>query len=181
MSAAAQEIPVDVRIVCATHQDLQDMIAAGKFREDLYYRLAEIVLSIPPLRERKGDPSLLAHAFVRRFADEQRRGAMTVLPDALEAIEHHPWPGNVRELENRVKRAVIMAESSTLRAEDFGLEPSVPDNELFSLRRVRDQAERDAVVRVLSRVNGNVSRAAELLGVSRPTLYDLMEKYGLRA
>ena len=175
-----EEIPVDVRIVCATHQDLKDFIAAGKFRDDLYYRLAEIVLSIPPLRDRKGDASLLAHAFLRRFAEEHHRGNLTLLPDALAAIEASPWPGNVRELENCIKRAVIMAESSTLRAEDFGLKPATPEPELFNLRRVRDQAEREAVTHVLGRMNGNISKAAELLGVSRPTLYDLMEKYGLR-
>ena len=175
-----EEIPVDVRIVCATHQDLKDHIATGKFREDLFYRLAEIVLRIPPLRDRKGDASLLAHAFLRRFSEEHKRGSLTLLPEAIDAIEAYAWPGNVRELENCAKRAVIMADSSTLRAEDFGLEPVLPEPELFSLRRVRDQAERDTVTRVLGRVNGNISRAAELLGVSRPTLYDLMEKYGLR-
>jgi len=104
----------------------------------------------------------------------------TLLPESIDAIEAYAWPGNVRELENCAKRAVIMADSSTLRAEDFGLEPALPEPELFSLRRVRDQAERDTVARVLGRVNGNISRAADLLGVSRPTLYDLMEKYGLR-
>ncbi len=107
-----QEIPVDVRIVCATHQSLKEQIVAGQFREDLYYRLAEIVVEIPPLRERKGDAALLAHGFVRRFAAEQRRGAMTLLPDAIDAIEAHPWPGNVRELENVIKRAVIMADGT---------------------------------------------------------------------
>jgi two-component system NtrC family response regulator len=123
---------------------------------------------------------LLAHAFLRRFSDEHRRGSLTLLPEAIDAIEAHTWPGNVRELENCAKRAVIMAESSGLRAQDFGLEPAVIEPDLFSLRRVRDHAERDAVARVLGRVNGNVSRAAELLGISRPTLYDLMEKYGFR-
>ena len=175
-----EEIPVDVRIVCATHQDLKDYIAAGKFREDLFYRLAEIVLRIPPLRERKGDASLLAHAFLRRFSEEHRRGSLTLLPEAADAIEAYAWPGNVRELENCTKRAVIMADSSSLRAEDFGLEPGTAEPDLFNLRRVRDQAELDAVTRVLGRVNGNISKAAELLGISRPTLYDLMEKYGLR-
>jgi two-component system NtrC family response regulator len=175
-----EEIPVDVRIVCATHQDLKDHIATGKFREDLFYRLAEIVLRIPPLRERKGDASLLVHAFLRRFAEEHRRGSLTLLPEAVDAIEAHPWPGNVRELENCTKRAVIMADGPTLSAQDFGLEPAASEPDLFSLRRVRDHAERDAVTRVLGRVNGNISRAAELLGISRPTLYDLMEKYGLR-
>jgi two-component system NtrC family response regulator len=175
-----EEIAVDVRIVCATHQNLQDLIASGRFREDLYYRLAEIVLTIPPLRARSGDASLLAHAFVRRFADEHKRGSMTLLPDAIDAIEAYAWPGNVRELENRVKRAIIMAEGSALRAADFGLEPAAANADVYNLRKVRDQAERNAVVRVLGRVNGNISRAAELLGVSRPTLYDLLEKYALR-
>ena len=175
-----EEIPVDVRIVCATHQNLKDLIAAAKFREDLYYRLAEIVLSIPPLRARQGDVSLLAHAFLRRFSEEQRRGNLSLASDAVDAIEAYAWPGNIRELENRVKSAVIMAESGVLHAADLGLDPANADPEFFNLRRVRDQAEREAVVRVLARVNGNISRAAELLGVSRPTLYDLMEKYGLR-
>jgi two-component system NtrC family response regulator len=174
------EIPVDVRIVCATHQDLHALSGQGKFREDLYYRLAEIVLDIPPLRARKGDASLLAHSFVRRIAAEQKAGAMTLLPEAVDAIEGYPWPGNVRELENRVKRAVIMAETNALKAEDFGL--SIPDvaPELFNLRRVRDEAEREAIVQVLNRVNGNISKAAEMLGVSRPTLYDLLDKYAMR-
>ncbi|MEI7967404.1 MAG: PEP-CTERM-box response regulator transcription factor [Betaproteobacteria bacterium] len=175
-----EEIPVDVRIVCATHQKLEALIAEGKFREDLYYRLAEIVLEIPPLRARKGDPSLLAHAFVRRFAAEQRSGSLSLLPEAVDAIEAYEWPGNVREMENRTKRAVIMTENSTLSAEDFGLALVAPEPDLFNLRRVRDDAEREAIVKVLARVNSNISRAAELLGVSRPTLYDLMDKYGLR-
>ena len=169
-----------MRIVCATHQNLKDLIAGGKFREDLYYRLAEIVLVVPPLRERKGDAALLAHAFVRRFAEEQRRGNMTLAADAVNAIEAYGWPGNIRELENRVKSGVIMADGPVLHAPDLGLAESPVDSDVFNLRRVRDQAERAAVVRVLARVNGNVSRAAELLGISRPTLYDLMEKYGLR-
>ena len=173
------EIPVDVRVVCATHQDLQELIKQGRFREDLYYRLAEIVLSIPALRDRKGDASLLTHAFVRRFADEQKRGTMTLLPEAIDAIEAHSWPGNVRELENCVKRAVIMADSQTLRAADFNL--GAPQQEQqFSLRHVREEAEKGAVIKVLARVNGNMSKAAELLGISRPTLYDLVDRFGLR-
>jgi two-component system, NtrC family, response regulator len=135
----------------------------------------------PPLRRRKGDASLLAHAFVRKFADEQKAGTLTMMPDAVDAIEAYDWPGNVRELENRTKRAVIMAEGSTLRVEDFGLQAVAPEPEMFNLRRARDEAEREAIVRVLGRVNGNISKAAELLGVSRPTLYDLMSKYGLRS
>jgi two-component system NtrC family response regulator len=174
------EIAVDVRVVCATHQDLTEMISEGRFREDLYYRLAEIVVNIPPLRERKGDAVLLAHAFVRQFAEEQRRGTMTLLPDAVAAIEAHPWPGNVRELQNCAKRAVIMADGPTLRAADFGLEPASAEDQIKTLRQVRDEAEKDAAIRVLSRVNGNISRAAELLGISRPTLYDVINRYGLK-
>jgi two-component system NtrC family response regulator len=175
------EIPVDVRIVCATHQDLPELIREGRFREDLYYRLAEIVLAIPPLRARKGDASLLAHFFVRRFIEEQKRSTLTLLPEAIEAIESQPWPGNVRELENCVKRAVIMADSPALRPADFNLEPPAQQQEIFNLRQVRDEAEKAAVIKVLGRVNGNMSKAAELLGISRPTLYDLVDRFGLRA
>jgi two-component system NtrC family response regulator len=174
-----QEIQVDVRVVCATHQDLTAMIKQGRFREDLYYRLAEIVVEIPPLRERKGDAALLAHAFVRQYAQEQKRGAMSLLPEAVAAIEAHPWQGNVRELQNCTKRAVIMAEGSILRAVDFGLATPQAQN-VRTLKDIRDEAEKDAVLRVLSRVNGNMSRAADLLGVSRPTLYDLLNRFGLK-
>jgi two-component system NtrC family response regulator len=174
------EIPVDVRVVCATHQDLPAMIREGRFREDLYYRVAEIVVNIPPLRERKGDAALLAHAFVRQYASEHKRGSLTLLPEAVAAIEANEWPGNVRELQNCAKRAVIMAEGRVLGAEDFGLMPPARAEEPRTLKDVRDQAERDAVIRVLSRVNGNMTRAAELLGVSRPTLYDLLGRFGLK-
>jgi two-component system NtrC family response regulator len=175
-----QEIPVDVRIVCATHQSLKDQIAAQKFREDLYYRLAEIVVEIPPLRDRQGDGALLAHAFVRQLAADQRRGGMTLLPDAIDAIESHRWPGNVRELENVIKRAVIMADGSTIAARDLGLSGAEAEPIALNLRQVREEAERAAVVKVLGRVNGNLSKAAEFLGVSRPTLYDLMHRFGLK-
>jgi two-component system NtrC family response regulator len=176
-----QEIPVDVRIVCATHQSLKEQTTTGKFREDLYYRLAEIVVEIPPLRARSGDVALLAHSFVRRFAAEQRRGGVTLMPEALSALESHAWPGNVRELENVLKRAVIMSEGNRISAADVGLTANGDmEGALFNLRQVRDEAEKHAVLRVLARVNGNLSKAAELLGVSRPTLYDLMHRFGLR-
>ena len=174
-----EEIAVDTRVVCATNHNLRDLIKAGRFREDLYYRLNEITIDVPPLRRRIGDAVLLAHAFVRRCAVEHRRGAMTLLPDALKAIEAHPWPGNVRELENVVKRAVIMAESNVLSARDFGFVQPTGEEETLLLRDVRDRAERDAVVRALARANGNVSKAADLLGVSRPTIYDLMNRLAL--
>ena len=172
-------IPVDVRIVCATHQNLRDLITAGRFREDLYFRLAEIVLPVPSLRNRPGDSALLAHAFVRRLAGEHRRGTMTLTPEAIAAIEAHAWPGNVRELENSIKRAVIMADGSIIRAADLGLAAPKAE-EVLNLRQVRDEAEKHAVIRVLGRANGNMSRAAELLGISRPTLYDLLDRFGLR-
>jgi len=175
-----QEIPVDVRIVCATHMDLKGHIVTGKFREDLYYRFAEIVVEIPPLRARKGDAALLAHGFVRRYAEVERRGTMSLAPDALAAIEAHTWPGNVRELENVVKRAVIMADGSMIGATDIGLPGPGSGPAVLNLRQARDEAEKDAVLRVLGRVNGNLSKAAELLGVSRPTLYDLMHRFGLK-
>ena len=180
-----QEVPVDVRVVGATHQDLRAQIKAGQFREDLYYRLAEIVVTIPPLRERNGDAVLLAHAFLRRFAQEQRRGNLSLSEDAIRAIEAHAWPGNVRELLNCIKRASIMADGVRVTAEDVGL--PVPDSgdagppaSEIDLRTVREQAEREAIVTALSRTNGNMVRAAELLGISRPTLYDLMRRLGIK-
>ncbi len=153
----------------------------GRFREDLFYRLAEIVVKIPPLRDRQGDAALLAHAFVQRFAAEQRRGSMSLRPDAIAAIEAHPWPGNVRELENCIKRAVIMADGNQISSDDIGLAPPGDDDlSTLNLRQVRDDAERAAVIKVLGRVNGNIVKAADILGVSRPTLYDLMHRLGLK-
>jgi len=177
-----QEIPVDVRIVCATHQDLNALSKEGRFREDLYYRLAEIVVSIPPLRARVGDATLLAHAFVRRFAQEQNRSAMTLCEEAVRAIEQHLWPGNIRELENCIRRATIMAEGSQISSEDVGLKSAVSDevDNSLDLRVIRDNADKRAILAALGRVNGNVVKAAELLGVSRPTLYDLMHRLGLK-
>jgi two-component system NtrC family response regulator len=175
-----QEIPVDVRIVCATHQSLKQRIVEGKFREDLYYRIAEIVIDIPPLRARQGDAALLAHGFVRKFGLEQRRSGMALLPDAVQAIDSHQWPGNVRELENVIKRAVIMADGLGIGASDVGLETDSVGPNALNLRQVREEAEKHAVLRVLGRVNGNLSKAAEMLGVSRPTLYDLMHRFGLK-
>ncbi|HMV18308.1 MAG TPA: PEP-CTERM-box response regulator transcription factor [Zoogloea sp.] len=178
-----EEIPVDVRIICATHQDVKGLIQTGRFREDLYYRLAEIVVDIPALRDRDGDAVLLAHAFVQRFAASNGRGTMTLTDDAVQAIESHRWPGNIRELENAIKRSVIMADGNCISADDIGVgDGTVEEGELeaLNLRVVRDEAERRAVIRVMARVNGNVARAAEVLGISRPTLYDLMNRFGLK-
>lgn len=177
-----QEIPVDVRIVCATHQDLHALSREGRFREDLYYRLAEIVVNIPPLRARVGDAALLAHAFVRRFCQEQNRAAMTLSEEAVRAIELHPWPGNIRELENCIKRATIMADGSQISSEDVGFQSTAIDDidSSLDLRVIRDNADKRAIIAALGRVNGNIVRAAELLGVSRPTLYDLMHRLALK-
>lgn len=177
-----QEIPVDVRIVCATHQDLNALGKEGRFREDLYYRLAEIVVKIPPLRARVGDAALLAHAFVRRFALEQNRSSLALSEDAVRAIEAHNWPGNIRELENCIKRAVIMVDGNQLSADDIGLNPPLADDgdNSLDLRVIRDKAEKNAIIAAIARVNGNLVKAAELLGVSRPTLYDLMHRLGLK-
>jgi len=176
-----QEIPVDVRIACATHQDLKAQLKAGLFREDLYYRLAEIVVTVPPLRARTGDSALLAHAFVRRFAAEHHRANLGLSEDAVRAIEAYGWPGNVRELENCIKRAVIMADGQLITRADLALEIAADDGDGYiDLRRVRDEAERGAVATALGRANGNLVRAAELLGVSRPTLYDMMHRLGLK-
>ena len=175
------EIPVDVRVVAATHQNLDDLIKTGRFREDLFYRLSEISVRIPPLRERQGDRSLLAHAFLERFAQSQGRPLRGFSPDAIQSIESHSWPGNVREMENTIKRAVIMSDGPHVCLADLGLTPiSDAGNEPLNLRHVREEAERGAVVKALARCNGNIAHAAELLGVSRPTLYDLMGRFGLK-
>ncbi len=169
-------IPVDVRIVCATHQDLEAMIAATRFREDLYYRLAEIVVKIPSLAARHGDAVLLAKHFLSKFASEQGRSFKGFTPAALAAITDWPWPGNVRELENRLKRAVIMAEGTLLDAPDLDL-GDTPAGAPLNLKAVREDADRKAIRLALARTDNNVSTAAKLLGISRPTLYDLMKQY----
>ncbi|MEO1080713.1 MAG: PEP-CTERM-box response regulator transcription factor [Pseudomonadota bacterium] len=181
-----KEIPVDVRVICATHQNLEQHIAEGKFREDLFYRVSEMIVKIPPLREREGDAVVLAKAFLSRFAGDRGTGVKSFDSSALNAIQRYEWPGNVRELESRVKRAAIMADGSQVNAEDLELEDSV-DQVLhadaampLNLRSVREQAERNAIVQALTFASDNITEAAELLGVTRPTLYSMLEKYGLR-
>jgi two-component system NtrC family response regulator len=172
-------IPVDVRIVCATHQNLETMIAAGRFREDLYYRLAEIVVRIPSLDARHGDATLLAHHFLAKFSRENRRTFKGFTPAALAALNDWHWPGNVRELENKMKRAVIMAENPMLDAADLDLGEHEPSS--LTLKTMREDADRRAIRLALARTEGNVSTAAKLLGVSRPTLYDLLKQYEIEA
>ena len=180
-----QEIAVDVRIVCATHQDLKGLISAARFREDLYYRLAEMIINVPRLAARNGDSALLAHVFLRRFAAEQRRGSLSFSDEALAAIEAYSWPGNVRELLNAVKRASIMAEGNRIGSEDLGLSKADASSSergeaTLDLRSVREKAERAAIIAALARVDGNIVKASELLGVSRPTLYDLLNRLSIK-
>ncbi|MBA3669542.1 MAG: PEP-CTERM-box response regulator transcription factor [Sphingomonas sp.] len=172
-------IAVDTRIVCATHQDLEAMIAAGSFREDLYYRLAEIVVAIPSLAERPGDAVLLARHFLNLFARDLNPAVKSLSPDALAAIDGYAWPGNVRELENRLKRAVIMSDTKSIGAADLDLGRSSDDGVSINLRAAREVADRRAIHQALTRTEHNISGAAKLLGISRPTLYDLMKQYSL--
>jgi two-component system NtrC family response regulator len=174
-----QEIAVDVRVVCATHRDLAEMISRGEFREDLFYRLNEATVRVPALRDRQGDAIVLARAFLLRYAAELKRSVRGFSEAAIAVVEQYRWPGNVRELENRVKRAVIMAEGPLVTPEDLELGDVKTTAEAFDLREVREAAETRAILRALSYADQNVSRAAELLGVTRPTLYSLFRKYDI--
>jgi two-component system NtrC family response regulator len=177
-----QSIHVDTRIVCATHQDLEAMIADNRFREDLFYRLAEIVVKIPSLAERPGDATLLAKAFLSRFSREMNPKIKGFAADGLAAIDAWHWPGNVRELENRVKRAVIMADAKLVSAADLDLvEPSEELAQALNLKTAREVADRKVIRHALARSEGNISNTAKLLGISRPTLYDLLKQYDLHS
>ena len=176
-----KEIPVDVRVICATHKDLHELIRQTDFREDLYYRIGEVSISIPSLKDREGDALLLARVFLERISKQQGKKGHRFSKDAMAAIESYAWPGNVRELENRVKRAVIMAEHKQITATDLELGGNSPDElATFNLREIRDRSDRKAITRALNHVGGKISQAAELLGVSRPTMYDLLRKFGLK-
>lgn len=171
-------IQVDVRVICATNKNLEEMVAASSFREDLYYRISEMVIDIPPLRERDGDKILLARHLLGRFVDEQNKNLSGFTPEATSAIEAYSWPGNIREMENKIRRAVIMSEEKLVTPADLGLEEG---NELsINLRQVRHNAERNAINKALVITDGNITAAAKLLGVTRPTLYDLVKKYDIR-
>lgn len=177
-----KSIAVDTRIVCATHQNLEAMIAEGLFREDLFYRLAEIVVKIPSLAERPGDATLLAKAFLKRFSAEMNPAVKGFDTDALAVIDGWNWPGNVRELENRVKRAVIMADDKLIHAADLDLETDdADDSQPLNLKAAREAADRKVIRHALARTEGNISSTAKLLGISRPTLYDLLKQYDLHA
>jgi two-component system, NtrC family, response regulator len=173
------EIPVDVRVVCATNKNLQTEMSSGHFRDDLYYRVSEITINIPPVREREGGRIVLAQHLLNKFAKQQGRHLKGFAEEAQDAIDAYAWPGNVREMENKIKAAVIMAEGKFVTALDLGLAAdSTPPN--LNLRLVRQKAESYAIRQALVRTSGNVSRAAEQLGITRPTLYDLLQKYEIR-
>ncbi|WP_405230241.1 PEP-CTERM-box response regulator transcription factor [Lentisalinibacter sediminis] len=175
------EIPVDVRVICATNQKISNLIEEGRFREDLYYRISEITVNIPPLREREGGRLILARKLLEKYSKQHKRPLRGFSQDAQEAIQSHNWPGNVRELENKIKSAVIMAEGKQVTAADMGLGDKVGAQQTLNLREVRQEAETKAIRLALIQTYGNISRSAELLGITRPTLYDLLDKYGLSA
>ena len=176
-----EEISVDVRVICATNQNPQELITAGAFREDLYYRVAEITIDIPPFREREEGRLILARTLLQKYCKKQGRAINGFSEDAVAAIESYSWPGNVRELENKIKGAVIMADGKLVTASDLHLVPGEEGLESLNLREVRQRAESKAIRVALTRSYGNISKAAELLGITRPTLYDLLNKYGLSA
>lgn len=176
-----QEIPIDVRIICATHQDLTQHIQDGRFREDLYYRISEITIQIPAVKDRTGDVLLLAKSFLNRFNEELGKSLRGFDKQAVAGIEAYDWPGNVRELESRIKRAIIMADNSYITLDDLELDSSDEEVMPFNLRQVRESAERQAIQRALLNTDDNISEAAKLLGVTRPTLYNFLEKYNIRS
>ncbi|PHZ83759.1 PEP-CTERM-box response regulator transcription factor [Paremcibacter congregatus] len=174
-----REIPVDVRVVCATHQDLEGDIANGNFREDLFYRLSEIIINIPTLADREGDAILLSKAFLSKFNDDLKKQIMGFSQDALVAIASYNWPGNVRELENRIKRSVIMCNGKKITADDLELNIKEDQVEVLNLKVVRENADIRAINKAMAQASGNVSRAAKILGVSRPTFYGLVKQYDI--
>ncbi|MCP3999705.1 MAG: PEP-CTERM-box response regulator transcription factor [Gammaproteobacteria bacterium] len=176
-----EEINVDVRVVCATNQNLETAIQDGGFREDLYYRISEITIDIPPLRERKGGRVILARSLLEKFSAQQGRAFKGFSTDAQNAIQNYHWPGNVRELENKIKGAIIMAEGKQITAVDMALTDVDDTPPSLNLREVRRNAEGQAIRRALVHASGNISKAAKTLGITRPTLYDLLEKYGIRS
>ena len=172
-------IPVNVRIVCATHQNLREKIEKGEFREDLFYRISEIPIEIPPLRDREGDVILLAKYFFNEFNESHGGRLKGFSKEALSSMEIYAWPGNVRELQNRIKRAVIMSDEKYITSSDLELDTVPTERMSYDLKNIREKVERQAIIRAISHVNGKIAPAAELLGVSRPTLYDLIKKLNI--
>lgn len=175
-----QEISVDTRVIAATNVDLQKAMTEGRFREDLFYRLAVVQITLPPLRERDDDVVLLAKTFLRQYGKENGKSGLVFAPDALRALRQHNWPGNVRELQNRLKRAVVMSDGKRLSAEDLELADQRGQETATTLRDARERVEREMVTQALRFNGGNISGAAAELGISRPTLYELMDKLGIQ-
>jgi len=175
-----KEIPVDVRIICATHQNLQKLIEANQFRSDLYYRLSEITIEIPPLREREGDIIAIGNVLLKRYSKEHGCKEKRFSPEAAHALESYGWPGNIRELENKLKRAVILSDNHLVTLEDLEIEDSVEHAMPLNLKAARDSAESTAIRRALSHSDGNISEASKLLGITRPTMYSLLEKHNIQ-
>jgi two-component system NtrC family response regulator len=173
-------IEVDVRIICATHRNLSKLIETGEFREDLFFRISEIVIEIPALRDRDGDKTLLAQVFLDNFSQKNGRSFRGFTESARAAIDVYEWPGNVRELENRVKRAVVLAEGKQILATDLGFDEDEGAVLSLNLREAREQTERGVIQRALSIHNNNVTHAADALGISRPSLYSLIKKLGMQ-
>jgi two-component system NtrC family response regulator len=176
-----EEISVDVRVVCATNQNPEELIKEGAFREDLYYRVSEITINIPPYRDREEGRLILARNLLQKCSKAQGRAINGFSDDAIHAIETYLWPGNVRELENKIKGAVIMADGKMVTAADLGIVAGEGEEESLNLRSVRQRAESKAIRVALTKCYGNISKAAEMLGITRPTLYDLLNKYGMSA
>jgi len=175
-----KEIPIDVRIICATHQNLIENIKEGRFREDLFYRISEITINSPSVKEREGDALLIAKAFLNRFNKEYGKNLRGFSPEAMQAIESYAWPGNVRELESKIKRAVIMTDGILVECEDLDISISEStDTAPLNLKQIREEAECKAILRALQHSNQSISDTAKLLGITRPTLYSMFEKYNI--
>jgi len=176
-----ESIKIDVRIISATNKDLKEEMAAGNFREDLYYRLNEVALHLPPLRDREGDAALLSSYFIQLFNKSLNTHIKALTADAVAAVNAYSWPGNIRELENRIKRAMVLCQGKYLGTTDLNMEPSDKSTQALTLRQVREKAEKEIVTQVLAQTQDNISKSAKILGVSRPTLYELMKNLGLKA
>lgn len=177
---AIEPVSVDVRVICATHRNLNQLIESGEFREDLYYRISEITLDVPALRDRDGDALVLAQSLLKSIGKELDRPNLSFADDAIGAVNNYPWPGNVREMINKVKRAIIMAEGKRVTAEDLSLQPTPTQIEkCLNLRQIRETAERRALNQALQVSGFNMAKAARLLGITRPTIYSLTDKYNI--
>ena len=174
-----EAIPVDCRVIAATHRNMAEAIEETRFRTDLYFRLAVVKIVLPPLRQREDDVVQIAHHLLQSFSMELKKPIKKLSIDAIEAIRRHSWPGNVRELQNRIKRALVLADGSFIGPADLELEPSSGPFSGWTLRQATEELQREIVTKKLHDSNGNISRAARALGISRPTLYDLMSRHGL--